>query len=152
MARHRMVRMSRPLLVSASLTFIVLIAQAAFGASAATDKDAASYECRWTDDPITIDGKADESAWAHAQTIDRFRRAWEHEHERPPQTKTSVKFLWDREYIYLFADMEDVDILAKITEHDGMVWTDDAFEVFYKPSKDKPGYYETNFNPLNTSM
>jgi len=37
----------------------------ATGPTAATQP--AAYECRWTDDPITIDGKADEPAWANAQ-------------------------------------------------------------------------------------
>jgi glucose/arabinose dehydrogenase len=138
------------LIALASIALVLLATRASIAAEPASDT--ANYECRWTEDPITIDGKADEPAWAGAQTIDRFRRAWEHENERPPKTKTSVKFLWDREYIYFFADMEDHDLYAKVTEHDGKVWTDDAFEIFFKPSKDKPGYYETNYNPANTTM
>src|SRR5437870_1151349 len=34
------------------------------------------FECRWTDTPIKIDGKADEEAWKHAQVIDQFYLPW----------------------------------------------------------------------------
>lgn len=110
------------------------------------------FECRWTDDLIKIDGKADEAAWANAQLINKFRRAWEGTDERAPKTWTKCKLLWDREYLYFFAEMQDSDLFANVTEHDGMVWTNDAFEMFFKPAADKPGYYEFNFNPANASM
>ena len=35
-----------------------------------------AFECRWTDGPIKIDGAADEAAWKHAQTIDKFYLPW----------------------------------------------------------------------------
>jgi hypothetical protein len=111
-----------------------------------------SVECRWADVPIKIDGNPDEPVWATAQSIENFRRAWEGKNERPPKTTTKAKLLWDREYLYFFAEMQDTDLRAKVTEHDGEVWTDDAFELFFKPAKDKPGYYEFNFNPANTIM
>src|SRR4051812_8348697 len=120
--------------------------------AARADEAAASFECRWTGDAITIDGNADEPAWAGAQSIETFRRAWEGARERSPKTRTKAKLLWDNDYVYFLAEMEDVDLQAKVTEHDGQVWTDDAFELFFKPAVDKPGYYEFNFNPANTSM
>ena len=33
-------------------------------------------ECRWTDGPITIDGKADEAGWKNAEVLDNFQMAW----------------------------------------------------------------------------
>ena len=47
----------------------------------ADNEDNPSFECRWAPDPIKIDGKADEPAWATAQMVDKFRRAWEREGE-----------------------------------------------------------------------
>src|SRR5438105_9301407 len=35
-----------------------------------------TYECRWIDESITIDGKADEVAWKNAQSIDHFAMPW----------------------------------------------------------------------------
>src|ERR1700694_5950263 len=58
------------------------------------------FECRWTDTPITIDGKADEEAWKHAQVIDNFYLPWLGTKARPAKTATKAKLLWDREYLY----------------------------------------------------
>ena len=38
------------------------------------------------------------------------------------RTATTAKLLWDREYLYFFADMEDADLFADVTEHDGKTW------------------------------
>jgi glucose/arabinose dehydrogenase len=110
------------------------------------------FECRWTDTPITIDGKADEEAWKHAQVIDHFYLPWLGTKDRPARTATKAKLLWDREYLYFFADMEDTDLYAVETEHDGMTWEDDVFELFFKPAEDKPGYYEFEVNAAGTAL
>jgi hypothetical protein len=104
-----------------------------------------AFECRWTDAPIKITGKGTDPAWKNAQTIDNFYVPWL-EKPRPAKTKTKAKLLWDREYIYFFADMEDADLYADIKEHNGMLWYNDVFELFFKPSDDKPGYYEFQVN------
>ncbi len=110
------------------------------------------FECRWTDEPITLDGKADEKAWSHAQVIDNFEMPWVRNGNRKPHTATKAKLLWDREYLYYYADMEDTDLYADITEHNGPIWNNDAFELFFKPADDKPGYYEFEVSPANAAM
>ena len=100
------------------------------------------FECRWTDTPITIDGTADEEAWKHAQEIDAFHLPWLGDKARMSRTKTTAKLLWDREYLYFFAEMEDTDLFADITEHDGELWKNDVFELFFRPDPAKAGYYE----------
>jgi uncharacterized repeat protein (TIGR03806 family) len=109
------------------------------------------FECRWADEPITIDGKADEPAWKHAQVIDHFAMPWAGPNALP-HTATRARLLWDREYLYFFADMDDSDLYADVTEHDGMTWNNDVFEMFLKPADDKPGYYEFQVSPANTTM
>src|SRR5688500_13355418 len=135
-----------------SLASTCVIALALAPARADDAPESPSFECRWVADAIKIDGKADEPAWATAQPIDKFRRAWERDKERAPKTSTKCKLLWDREYLYFFAEMQDTDLYANITEQDGKVWTNDAFELFFKPAADKPGYYEFNFNPANAKL
>ncbi|MBI3823495.1 MAG: PQQ-dependent sugar dehydrogenase, partial [Planctomycetes bacterium] len=71
---------------------------------------------------------------------------WLGDKARPAKTKTKAKLLWDRDYIYFFADMEDADLYADIKEHNGMLWYNDVFELFFKPAEDKPGYYEFQVN------
>ena len=110
------------------------------------------FECRWTDRPITITGKGTDSAWKHAQLIDRFYLPWLGAKARPARTATRAKLLWDREYLYFFADMDDTDLYADVTEHDGPTWENDVFELFFKPAVDKPGYYEFQVNPAGTVL
>jgi glucose/arabinose dehydrogenase len=105
----------------------------------------AAFECRWAESPITIDGKADEAAWKSAQAIDHFYLPWTKDGRRA-RTATKARLLWDREYLYFFAEMEDTDLYADIKENDGMLWENDVFELFFKPAEDKPGYYEFQVN------
>jgi glucose/arabinose dehydrogenase len=107
----------------------------------------AEFECRWARGPITIDGKADEEAWQHAPVIDRFYLPWLGPKARAATTATRAKLLWDREFLYFFADMEDADLHAAMKEPDGATWMGDAFALFFKPADDKPGYYEFQIDP-----
>jgi hypothetical protein len=107
------------------------------------------FECRWADGPIVIDGTADEPAWARAQVIDDFR-AWWLPGSPPAKAGTRARLLWDAEYLYFFAEMDDVDIFADVTEHDGPTWLNDVFELFFRPDDEHPGYYEFHVNAANT--
>ncbi|HZL91790.1 MAG TPA: PQQ-dependent sugar dehydrogenase [Pirellulaceae bacterium] len=109
------------------------------------------FECRFTDGPIKIDGKADDEAWKHAQVIDKFTVSWLKE-PRPAKTTTKARLLWDREYLYFLAEMQDGDLFADVKERDGKTWFNDVFELFFKPAVDKPGYYEFQVNAAGTEM
>ena len=106
---------------------------------------ATEFECRFADTPIKITGKGTDPAWQNAQTIDNFYVPWL-DKPRAAKTKTKAKLLWDREFLYFFADMEDADLYADIKEHNGNLWYNDVFELFFKPAEDKPGYYEFQVN------
>jgi hypothetical protein len=110
------------------------------------------FECRWAEGPIRIDGKADEPAWKKAQVIDHFYLPWLGEKTRPARTATRARLLWDKDFVYFFADMEDADLYADVTEHDGMTWENDVFELFFKPAADRPGYYEFQVNAAGTVL
>src|SRR5690349_717644 len=86
-------------------------------------------ECRWTEEKIVIDGKADETAWKAATVIDGFGQPWLKEPKSKP-ARTTVRLLWDREWIYFTAEMEDKDVWADLTEHDDDLWKNDVFELF----------------------
>jgi len=134
------------------LTLATGVTHSALAAEPATKSTPASFECRWTDDPITIDGKVDEAAWKHAQVIDHFYLPWLGEKARPAKTATRAKLLWDRENFYFFADMDDADLYADVTEPDGFTWFNDVFEIFLKPAVDKPPYYEFQVNAAGTKL
>ena len=111
-----------------------------------------SYECRWTSTPIIIDGSDDDPAWKNAQIIDNFKLWWLQGDARKPHTATKARLLWDRDYLYFYADMEDKDLYANTTEHQGTLWEGDVFELFLKPAVDKPAYYEFEVNPANATL
>src|SRR5262245_48110017 len=113
---------------------------------------ATDYECRWATGPIEIDGKGDEAAWKAAQPIEKFGLNWLKENVRPSKTATKARLLWDRDYLYFFADLEDHDLFADVTEHDGKCWDNDVFELFFRPASDKPAYYEFQVNALGTKF
>lgn len=105
-----------------------------------------NFECRWTDMPLILDGTDDEHAWKHAQAIDAFHLPWLGDRARMARTRTTAKLLWDREYLYFFAEMQDTDLFADIRQNDGDLWTNDVFELFFQPDAAKPGYYEFQVN------
>src|SRR5437588_863659 len=109
-------------------------------------------ECRWADGSITIDGKADESAWKNAQLIDNFHMAWLGPGDHPAPTKTRARLIWNRDYLYFFAEMEDTDVFAHVKQHNGQTWDNDVFELFFKPATNKTGYYEFQVNAANTKF
>lgn len=106
-------------------------------------------ECRRASGPIEIDGKADEPAWKQAMVVDRFANFWS---PQPAFTPTRAGLLWDDEYLYFFAEMEDVDLYADVTERDGETWLNDVFELFFKPAGSELGYYEFQVNAKGTQM
>jgi hypothetical protein len=108
-----------------------------------------SAECRWATGPIVIDGKADEAAWDKAQVLKDFAVYWQ---KRQPKTATKARLLWDENYLYFTADMEDTDLYADVKERNGMTWNNDVFELFFKPRKDKLAYYEFQVNAANTQL
>jgi len=110
------------------------------------------YLCRRAAAPLTIDGKADEKAWQQAEAARDFYLPWLGAAAPGAQSPTRARLLWDDQYLYFFADMEDADLHAQIRDHDGKLWTQDAFEIFLKPAADRPGYYEFQVNPQNAVL
>ena len=155
--------MSFPIVRSAfiAMLFAILGSVTVAGSIAAEEKPTAEkpaadpakiptrFECRWVDRPLKIDGVADEPEWKTAQVIDTFYPPWLKKKDRPAETATRARLLWDREYLYFVAEMEDHDLFADVTEHDGNLWDNDVFELFFKPAVDKTGYYEFEINAAN---
>jgi glucose/arabinose dehydrogenase len=112
----------------------------------------AAVECRWADRPPVLDGRVSPDEWRGAAVIP-FGRPWETDPaRRTPATATRARLLWDREYLYFAAEMDDEDLLAPVTEHDGRLWDGDVFELFFKPAEDAPGYYEFQVNPAGARL
>ena len=98
------------------------------------------------DNPLKIDGKWTEPAWpesarthAFVDTRGKMARPW-----------SEARFLWDAKYLYLGLHAGDLYIRADVYDHDGPVFTDDAFRVKLKPAPGTP-IYEIDCNALGVT-
>jgi hypothetical protein len=106
-----------------------------------------NFDCPRATGPIKLDGRADEPAWTNAVVIDNFVAYWA---KRPARTRTKARLLWDDDYLFFHAEMEDADLFADVREENGKTWENDVFELFFRPDEASPRYYELQVTPLNT--
>jgi len=99
---------------------------------------------------VTIDGRLDDSAWTSAAWTDAFGDI-EGERRPPPRFRTRAKMLWDDEWFYIAAEMEEPDVWGTLAERDSVIFHDNDFEVFIDPDGDTHAYYELEVNALGTS-
>lgn len=116
------------------------------------DKDlleiARKYVVYQTDNAFNINGIPDESDWDMVSFTEEFIDI---EGEIVPQYSTRVKMLWDKRYLYVYAEMEEPHIWAKLKDHDAVIYQDNDFEVFIDPDNDGRNYSEIEINALNTT-
>ena len=116
---------------------------------AATPAPPKHYEAHRAATPITIDGKLDDPAWQTAHWTDFFVDI-EGAAQPKPRFKTRAKILWDDQYLYIAADLEEPHLWATLTQHDSVIFRDNDFEVFLNPTGDSLNYFEFEMNALNT--
>jgi len=107
------------------------------------------YDCHRASSPVKIDGHLDDAAWTKAAWSDAFVDIEGADHPQP-RFRTRVKMLWDDDYLYIGAELEEADIWAMLTKHDSVIFHDDDFEVFLNPTGDGLKYFEFEINALNT--
>jgi hypothetical protein len=107
------------------------------------------YVCYRAASALKIDGRLDEPAWAAAGWTDAFVDI-EGDRRPRPRFRTRARMLWDDEYFYVAAEMEEPDVWATLTERDSVIYHDNDFEVFIDPDGDTHAYYELEVNALGT--
>ena len=107
------------------------------------------YVCRRAASPVKIDGRIDDAAWAKARWTDWFVDI-QGSAAAMPRFRTRAKMLWDDEYFYVAAELEEPQVWATLTQHDAVIFHDNDFEVFLNPSGDGRNYFEFEINALNT--
>lgn len=111
--------------------------------------DPPSYAVYRAVDALEIDGKLDEDGWQAAPWTDPFVDI-EGSDSSAPRYETRAKMLWDDNYLYIAAELEEPDVWATFTERDAPIYHDNAFEVFIDPTGDTHNYYELEVNALET--
>jgi len=110
------------------------------------------FRCVRTDGAVAIDGQMSEPAWQKAPVVSDFV-AWDSAGKlRPAFSQTRVRAMWDDAHLYIGAELDDRDIYAMKTEPQSTTWDDDVFEVFLKPRRDLPHYYEFHVTPRNVTL
>jgi len=99
--------------------------------------------------PLTVDGKLDDPAWAAASWSDAFVDI-EGDRRPRPRFRTRAKILWDDQYFYAAAEMDEPDVWATLTERDSIIFRDNDFEIFIDPDGDTHAYYELEVNAHGT--
>src|SRR5579859_2810645 len=107
------------------------------------------YDCHHAPAPIRVDGKLDDEAWKRAPWTDWFVDIRDASYSEP-RFHTRAKMLWDDDYLYVAAELEEPDVWATLTEHDSVIFRDNDFEVFLNPTGDTLNYFEFEINALNT--
>ena len=128
---------------------MTLVAAALALQSAAMFPHPKGYVCFRASAPLQIDGKLDDPVWRSAPWTDVFTDI-EGDKKPKPRFRTRAKMLWDDEYFYVGAEMEEPHVWATLTKHDSVIFHDNDFEVFIDPNGDNHDYYEFEINALNT--
>jgi hypothetical protein len=108
-----------------------------------------SYVVYQTSAPISIDGKANEMDWSKAECTAPFIDI-EGDSKPKPTYATRVKMLWNKQGLYLFAELEEPHIWAYYRQHDQIVYHENDFEIFIDPDRDSQNYFEFEVNAANT--
>jgi hypothetical protein len=99
--------------------------------------------------PLIIDGKLDEESWQNATWTEDFADI-EGYHMPAPLHRTRAKILWDDNYLYIGAELEEPHIWATYAKDDMVIFHENNFEIFIDPNGDTHNYYELEINALGT--
>ncbi|MCB0565969.1 MAG: carbohydrate-binding family 9-like protein [Phaeodactylibacter sp.] len=107
------------------------------------------YVCFQAIQPIEADGMLEEAEWAQAPWTKPFVDI--EGSKRPlPYYETRVKMLWDEQYLYIAAELEEENLWATYDQRDAVIYQENNFEVFIDPDGDTHNYYELEINALAT--
>ena len=106
-----------------------------------------TYLCNLPSGEIIIDGILDD--WKDVAWTNDFEDITGQDALRP-SLKTRVKMLWDDNYMYFAAEMEEPHLWATVTERDEVIYVDNDFEIFIDPDGDTHNYVEIEVNAMGT--
>src|SRR6185503_16302892 len=107
-----------------------------------------TYLAQYVKTPIQVDGRLADAAWQVAPWTEEFVDI-EGDAKPRPRFRTRAKMLWDEQFFYVAAELEEPHLWATLTNHDAVIFHDPDFEVFIDPDGDSHDYYEFELNALN---
>jgi hypothetical protein len=107
------------------------------------------YLCLRADRAPEIDGRLDDPAWRTAPWTAEFVDI-EGSVRPAPTWRTRAKLMWDDQFLYVGAELEEPHVWATLEERDAVIYQDNDFEIFIDPDGDTHQYYELEINALGT--
>lgn len=101
--------------------------------------------CFSTEKPV-IDGKLDDKIYEDLSSLNDYYLSRNGE---KPLVKTETYITYDRENLYIATkcyEPKPTAIAANINKHDGTLWNDDSFELFFDINKDSNTYFQLIIN------
>ncbi len=127
----------------------LLLTETLFAQEIVPDFAPRKYVCYQADEALLVDGKLDEAAWQAVPWTENFMDI-EGESKPLPRLRTRAKMLWDEQYFYFAAELEEPHIWANLRQRDTVIFYDNDFEIFIDPDGDSHRYYEFEMNAFNT--
>ncbi|MCB5229520.1 MAG: carbohydrate-binding family 9-like protein [Candidatus Cloacimonetes bacterium] len=140
--------MKKTLLLAILIFAICLLVADVFPTPALPFNPLSYTACKATGE-LVMDGILDEDDWQKTPWTEEFVDI-EGELKPLPFYSTRAKILWDDDYLYIAARMEEPHIWATLTQRDAVIFHDNDFEVFIDPDGDTHDYYELEINALGT--
>jgi hypothetical protein len=116
--------------------------------TAIINADFPGYTVTRTKAPIIIDGKIDEEDWKLADEVELVDNL----KDGKPRLKTTIRFLWDNEYLYAAFYCEDPDAWTIYTKEDEPVWYAESVELLIDPDGNGFNYYALEIAPNNVKF
>ena len=105
------------------------------------------YTVNYSKSDMIIDGKDDELEWKNAKKTSDFIDI---SNNNKPLQNTYMKMLWDNKNLYIYARLYEKHIWGDITKRDAVIFKNNDFEVFIKPTHLYNNYGELEINALGT--
>jgi hypothetical protein len=148
-ARLRLLIVIGPAVFATALAALAQILPRTAGPRPKTALAPLEYVCRRAAGPLTIDGRLDEPSWQEADWTEVFGDI-EGPAKPAPRFRTRAQMLWDDDFFYIGAYLEEPHVWATLKARDSIIFQDNDFEVFVDPDGDTHAYYELEMNALNT--
>ena len=115
------------------------------------------YSCRTLRGTLEMDGLLDEAVWKSVAWSEPFIDI-EGSNKPAPRYATWMKMLWDDNYLYIAAYIEEPHLWATMDKRDMVIFHENDFEIFIDPQyqnfkgpeANKQSYYELEFNVIGT--
>lgn len=110
----------------------------------------AHYDCRFTEGPITIDGRSDEPAWQAAVAVGQSEMPLLRAGATGQPGATRARLLWDRERLYVTADLNGDANRTTEKKPASARLSDGRLEVWLRPDVEQGDSYQFQIRPDDT--